>query len=160
LIISGGISGLAAAIALQRVGIEAAVFEKAPHITEVGAGLSLWSNPIVALRRLVWGTGSAGPIGLRADADVSFDRGSVYGRRFRCVGQACGRSFHLSTARGASALPLDAAGLRDYETRRRPWSNFVIEQSRRLGTVLQLANSFGLWLRQVIGSTSWAQKAS
>src|SRR5215471_10044414 len=27
-------------------------FEKAPQITEVGAGLSLWSNTMVALRRL------------------------------------------------------------------------------------------------------------
>jgi 2-polyprenyl-6-methoxyphenol hydroxylase-like FAD-dependent oxidoreductase len=52
LIIGGGIGGLAAAIALQRVGIEAVVFEKAPQITEVGAGLSLWSNAMIALRRL------------------------------------------------------------------------------------------------------------
>lgn len=52
LIIGGGIGGLAAAIALQRVGIEAAVFEKAPEITEVGAGLSLWSNAMLALQRL------------------------------------------------------------------------------------------------------------
>ena len=52
LIVGGGISGLAAAVALQRVGITAAVFEKAPQITEVGAGLSLWSNAMVALRRL------------------------------------------------------------------------------------------------------------
>jgi 2-polyprenyl-6-methoxyphenol hydroxylase-like FAD-dependent oxidoreductase len=28
------------------------LFEKAPHITEVGAGLSLWSNAMIALRRL------------------------------------------------------------------------------------------------------------
>ena len=48
----GGIGGLAAAVALRRVGIKAAVFEKAPQITEVGAGLSLWSNAMVALRRL------------------------------------------------------------------------------------------------------------
>src|SRR5262245_37177503 len=52
LIIGGGIGGLAAAVALQRVGIEAVVFEKAPEITEVGAGLSLWSNAILAARRL------------------------------------------------------------------------------------------------------------
>ena len=52
LIVGGGIGGLAAAVALQRVGITAAVFEKAPQITEVGAGLSLWSNAMVALRRL------------------------------------------------------------------------------------------------------------
>ena len=48
----GGIGGLAAAVALRRVGIKAAVFEKAPQITEVGAGLSLWSNAMVALQRL------------------------------------------------------------------------------------------------------------
>jgi len=52
LIIGGGIGGLAAAIALQRVGVHAALFEKAPQITEVGAGLSLWSNAMIALRRL------------------------------------------------------------------------------------------------------------
>ena len=52
LIAGGGIGGLAAAIALQRVGIEAALFEKAPQITEIGAGLSLWSNAMIALRRL------------------------------------------------------------------------------------------------------------
>jgi len=52
LIVGGGIGGLAAGVALQRVGITAAVFEKAPQITEVGAGLSLWSNAMVALRRL------------------------------------------------------------------------------------------------------------
>lgn len=52
LIVGGGVGGLAAAIALRRVGITAAVFEKAPQITEVGAGLSLWSNAMVALQRL------------------------------------------------------------------------------------------------------------
>jgi len=50
------------------------------------------------------------------------------------------------------------AGLRDYEARRRRRANFVVEQSRRLGTVHQLANPLGVWLRQVIGSTSWAQQ--
>jgi 2-polyprenyl-6-methoxyphenol hydroxylase-like FAD-dependent oxidoreductase len=52
LIVGGGIGGLAAAVALQRVGIKAAVFEKAPEFAEVGAGLSLWSNATLALRRL------------------------------------------------------------------------------------------------------------
>src|SRR5215467_7448486 len=60
LIVGGGIGGLAAAVALQRVGITAAVFEKAPQITEVGAGLSLWSNAMVALRRL--GLDAAGSV--------------------------------------------------------------------------------------------------
>src|SRR5215212_5311854 len=52
LIVGGGIGGLAAAVALQRVGIEAAVFERAPELREVGAGLSLWSNAVKALGRL------------------------------------------------------------------------------------------------------------
>lgn len=52
LIIGGGIGGLATAVALARVGIEPAVFERAPALGEVGAGLSLWSNAVKALRRL------------------------------------------------------------------------------------------------------------
>jgi 2-polyprenyl-6-methoxyphenol hydroxylase-like FAD-dependent oxidoreductase len=52
LIIGGGIGGLAAAIALRRVGIEAVVYERAPELKEVGSGLSLWSNALAALDRL------------------------------------------------------------------------------------------------------------
>jgi hypothetical protein len=52
LIVGGGPGGLAAAVALRRVGIEATVFEQAPTLQEVGAGLSLWSNAIAALARL------------------------------------------------------------------------------------------------------------
>jgi len=76
LIVGGGIGGLAAAIALQRVGIKATVYDKVPQITEVGAGLSLWSNAMVALRRL----------GLDAAA---LEAGSVIGGR--------GRSFSLAS---------------------------------------------------------------
>src|SRR5262245_53478755 len=52
LIIGGGIGGLAAAVALRRVGLRAQVFERAPELREMGAGLSLWSNAVKALRRL------------------------------------------------------------------------------------------------------------
>ncbi len=51
-IIGAGIGGLAAAVALRRVGIEALVIERATSIREVGAGLSLWSNAVNALREL------------------------------------------------------------------------------------------------------------
>jgi 2-polyprenyl-6-methoxyphenol hydroxylase-like FAD-dependent oxidoreductase len=51
-IIGGGIGGLATAIALRRVGIEAAVYERAPELKEVGSGLSLWRNALAALDRL------------------------------------------------------------------------------------------------------------
>ena len=52
LIIGGGIGGLAAAVALRRVGITAHVFERAPQINEVGAALSIWSPAVTALRRM------------------------------------------------------------------------------------------------------------
>lgn len=52
LIIGGGIGGLAAAIALRRLGIEAVVYERAPELGEVGAGLSLWANAMQALHQL------------------------------------------------------------------------------------------------------------
>ena len=41
LIAGGGIGGLAAVVALQRVGVEAVVLEKAPEFAEVGAGQPL-----------------------------------------------------------------------------------------------------------------------
>ena len=52
LIAGGGIGGLATAVALGRAGIDARVFERAPEIREVGAGVTIWSNAVVALRSL------------------------------------------------------------------------------------------------------------
>jgi 2-polyprenyl-6-methoxyphenol hydroxylase-like FAD-dependent oxidoreductase len=51
-ILGGGIGGLAAGVALRRVGVESVVLEQAAAIREVGAGLSLWSNAVAALREL------------------------------------------------------------------------------------------------------------
>jgi 2-polyprenyl-6-methoxyphenol hydroxylase-like FAD-dependent oxidoreductase len=51
-IVGGGIGGLCAAIALRQAGIEATVFERAPELHAVGAGITLWSNAIRALRTL------------------------------------------------------------------------------------------------------------
>jgi len=52
LIVGGGIGGLAVALACTRAGIEAEVYERAPELHEIGAGLSLWSNAVAALGRL------------------------------------------------------------------------------------------------------------
>ena len=51
-IVGGGISGLAAAIALRRAGIESIVVEQVSEVREVGAGLSLWPNAVNAIREL------------------------------------------------------------------------------------------------------------
>jgi FAD-dependent urate hydroxylase len=52
MVIGGGIGGLTAAISLRRAGVEAVVFERAPELREVGAGIALWANAAKALRRL------------------------------------------------------------------------------------------------------------
>lgn len=51
-IVGGGIGGLAGAIALDRVGWDVTVFEKAPALGEVGAGITLWPNALAALDAL------------------------------------------------------------------------------------------------------------
>ena len=48
-IIGGGIGGLTAAVALARMGLAAEVYEQAPVLAEVGAGVGLWPNAMTAL---------------------------------------------------------------------------------------------------------------
>ena len=57
IVIGAGIGGLATGIALRRAGVDVRVFERAPELTEVGAGISLWANALHALRKL--GVGAA-----------------------------------------------------------------------------------------------------
>jgi 2-polyprenyl-6-methoxyphenol hydroxylase-like FAD-dependent oxidoreductase len=55
IVIGAGIGGLAAGIALTRAGWDVQVFEREQTPTEIGAGISLWPNALVALDRLgVW----------------------------------------------------------------------------------------------------------
>ena len=51
-IIGGGIGGLNAARALRRRGIEVAIYEAAPELREIGAGVALGPNAMKALRSL------------------------------------------------------------------------------------------------------------
>jgi 2-polyprenyl-6-methoxyphenol hydroxylase-like FAD-dependent oxidoreductase len=77
IIIGGGIGGLTAAIALRWAGIEAAVYERAPEPREVGAGISVWSNALAALRTI----DALGPVLARGEvvrlAEVRSWRGRV-----------------------------------------------------------------------------------
>jgi 2-polyprenyl-6-methoxyphenol hydroxylase-like FAD-dependent oxidoreductase len=52
LIAGAGIGGLALAAALRRAGVEARVFERAPEFRAVGAGISVQTNAILALRSI------------------------------------------------------------------------------------------------------------
>jgi 2-polyprenyl-6-methoxyphenol hydroxylase-like FAD-dependent oxidoreductase len=47
-----GIGGLATAVALQRQGLPVVVYDRAPELTPVGAGLSLWPNAVLGLESL------------------------------------------------------------------------------------------------------------
>ncbi|HEX7163523.1 MAG TPA: FAD-dependent monooxygenase [Trebonia sp.] len=51
-VVGGGIGGLAAAAALTRAGIEASVYEQAPEIGEIGAGVLIGPNGVRLLHRL------------------------------------------------------------------------------------------------------------
>jgi salicylate hydroxylase len=51
-IVGGGLAGLAAANALQKFGFEVEVFEQSPTLGEIGAGISVSSQAIKALRAI------------------------------------------------------------------------------------------------------------
>src|SRR5688572_17283573 len=51
-VVGGGIAGLAAAIALRKVGWRVQVLEQAAELGEVGAAISLWPNALRALDEL------------------------------------------------------------------------------------------------------------
>jgi salicylate hydroxylase len=51
-VVGGGIGGLAAAAALTRAGIDASVYEQAPEIGEIGAGVLIGPNSVRLLHRL------------------------------------------------------------------------------------------------------------
>lgn len=79
LIAGGGIGGLAAALALQRAGLEPVVFERAEALRDGGAGLHIWTNGVLALDCL----GVAGQVLETAPAQqvahFSTHRGEVLG---------------------------------------------------------------------------------
>ena len=57
IVVGGGIGGLSAANALARQGIPVSVYEQAPELKEVGAGIQVWVNGMKAAHRI--GVGEA-----------------------------------------------------------------------------------------------------
>ena len=51
-IVGGGLGGLAAALFLAKAGLDATVYEQAPDLREVGAGIVVSPNMVRALRKL------------------------------------------------------------------------------------------------------------
>jgi 2-polyprenyl-6-methoxyphenol hydroxylase-like FAD-dependent oxidoreductase len=66
IVIGAGIGGLSSAIALRRLGMEVLVYERQPQLTEVGSGLTLWTNAMRALDQLGVG-GAIAERGARVD---------------------------------------------------------------------------------------------
>ncbi|MEQ9248532.1 MAG: FAD-dependent oxidoreductase, partial [Nitratireductor sp.] len=52
IIVGAGIAGLTAALAMARRGLPVRIYERAPELTEVGAGLQLSPNATRLLARL------------------------------------------------------------------------------------------------------------
>lgn len=74
-VVGAGIGGLAAAVALRRAGWEATVYEAAPEVRPLGAGLSIWPNGVRALREL--GLGDLVAAAPRADGALRRADGSA-----------------------------------------------------------------------------------
>lgn len=51
-IVGGGIGGLSLAVALRRVGVTARIYEQAPSLGAVGAGIGLWCGALLSLEQL------------------------------------------------------------------------------------------------------------
>jgi salicylate hydroxylase len=107
-IIGGGIGGIAAALFLQRVGIEATVYEQAPAPAEVGAGIVVAPN----LARLLCRLGLAGDLAacaVRLEAAWEFRRWTDGRVLFvQPMGEECERLYgaHCYVAHRADLLAL------------------------------------------------------
>ncbi|MGH8938869.1 MAG: FAD-dependent monooxygenase [Actinomycetes bacterium] len=71
IVVGGGIGGLAAGIGLHERGWQVRVLERAAEFTEVGAGISVWSNALRALDLI--GGGLADEV--RAHGDIELQGG-------------------------------------------------------------------------------------
>jgi len=104
-IVGGGVGGLAAALALERRGAEIVVCEQSPALNEIGAGLNLSPNALMALRVL-------------GVEDAVIARGSESDFLITAAGRVGGLSRACAEARSASLhevkKPTESKGAWDY----------------------------------------------
>src|SRR4051794_26415549 len=81
IIIGGGIGGLTAAIALKQKGIEYEVYEAAPQLKEVGAGIWVPTNAMNVFERL----GIAGKIKMAGKQMEEICVGNYKGKIFQTI---------------------------------------------------------------------------
>ena len=112
-IAGGGIGGVAAAVALERAGVRATVYERAPRLYEVGAGMMLWPNATRVLKELELLDRVAARSGPNTSFLVRADRGKILMNialgRFDVPALCTRRSDLLSEL--LTALPLDRVHL-------------------------------------------------
>lgn len=91
-IVGAGIGGLTAAIALRRAGLDVQVYEQAPELREVGAGVQLSPNATRILERLGLGDGLR-TVGVRPEAleHRRWEDGRLLMRQ--PLGESCAQAF-------------------------------------------------------------------
>ncbi len=109
-VVGAGIAGLTAAIALDRIGIDVQVVERAAALTQAGTALSIWPNALAALERV----GLRQPvinIGRPEPAPVARDRSGRLLLRFRQdrLGNAASSQALIVRRSDLQHLLLDAA---------------------------------------------------
>jgi 2-polyprenyl-6-methoxyphenol hydroxylase-like FAD-dependent oxidoreductase len=132
IIVGSGIGGLSATLALRRVGIEVTLYERAPELTEVGAGISLWANALRALDHI--GAGQA----VRAAA-LPMERSEFWVRD----GYLVAASYSAADIENGDL----AHNLAAFVAERHPRTASVTRTSWRFGRLGQWQGRLPCWLR-------------
>ena len=122
IVAGGGIGGLAAALALQRAGVEVSVLERRAELSKVaaGAGLMVWHNGTSALERL--GVGDA-----VTSRSTPIDRFEF--RTWRGAPLACWQVGELGRELGAPTVGINRADL--HVALAAPWRGRAALSARR-----------------------------
>jgi 2-polyprenyl-6-methoxyphenol hydroxylase-like FAD-dependent oxidoreductase len=165
IIIGGGIGGLSAALALERVGIRRHVFEQADELREVDAGLTVWANALRALEQLgvsqraLSVSSKVDHFEARTSTGKTLARTSYFNLERKLGGQGACQAIEdaLFLAASLAGYSQVQTALRYYEQARQPRTAAITQDSWRLGRICQWENPFGCWLRNRL--TSWTPGA-